>query len=607
MRHLTKLMLVSAMVALMGALIVPAAAQEDMPGPGEGGPVVWGNQRGSGNIDPLIPLRCSGVDCADLNNLMYPTFLGIDVTTSALAAVGEGEQVINSLVTGWEVSEDNLTYTFTMRDDLTWNDGTPVTAVDVYFFWAALQNVDPAETSSSFAQVKQEVVAIDVIDDYTVALTFETASCLALNRAGEMNAIPAHAFGFTMEGEADFDWTTLVGSDFDSAPPVTSGPFEFVRTEPGTAIYLAANQSYADPVNGEYVLPQGLVYLDVPDYNVMAERLIANQPGDVNYMNEPDTAVLPTLLEAQEAGNAQVITAPGRLWHYVSLNLADPSNPQPGLDEDGNPIDQGHHPILGDKRVRQALQYAIDIDAIINGPVNGNGTAMVAGTIPTAFSIHPTLERRPYDLETARAMLDEAGWVATGDPLVEGGDGLRTCQGCEYAEEGTEMLLDLVNPGDVRNDVSVLLQAQFAEIGVQVDVRPLDFNAMYDDNLGAQVYDMAVAGWRGNLPFNADQRDFFGAENDIPSTESAGFNFGSWYNAEFEELSEFISTAPGCPQDEIIAAAHRVQEIMWDEQPYLWLYAFNSIYAAGAEVEGFQPYPNYGWWNMDAWNISVAQ
>ncbi len=599
MKHLTKFLFVMLTLALAGALAMPAVAQET-PGPGEGGVVVWGNQRGSGNIDPLFPLRCSGVDCADINGLMYPGLVGIDVATSGLAPAAEGNLVYNSLATSWDISEDGLVWTFYLRDDLKWTDGTPVTATDVQFFWAALQNVDPAETSSSYAPAKQDIIDAVVIDDYTLELTYETANCLALNRASSLSAMPAHYFNY-VPGE-EFDWTLLVGSEFDKAPPVTSGPFKFSRLEAGTAIYLEANLDYADPV-GDYVVPQGLVYLDVPDYNVMAERLVANQPGDVNYMNEPDTAVLPTL----QAGNVQLITMPGRLWHYVSLNVADPTNPQPGLDEDGNPIDQGHHPILGDKRVRQALQHAINIDDIINGPMNGNAVPMVSGTIPTAFTIHPTLERRPYDLEAARALLDEAGWISTGDPLVEGGDGLRTCQGCLYAEEGTEFAIDMVNPGDVRLDDAVLLQAMFAEIGVKVEVIPLDFNAMYDDNLGAQIYDTAVAGWRGSLPFDPDQRSFFGAENDVPSTESAGFNFGSWYNAEFEELSEFILTAPGCPQDEIIAAAQRVQEIMWDEQPYLWLYAFNSIYAAGPNVEGFDPYPNFGSWNMDAWNITVEQ
>lgn len=565
-------------------------------GPGAGGPVIWGNQRGSANIDPLTPLRCSGVDCADINNLLYPVVMGIDPVTQGFAL-----GVPNSLAIEQTISDDLLTYTYKLRDDMTWNDGTPITGYDVQFFWLALQNVDAAETSSSFAQMKAAIINVEVPadDPYTVIMTYDSPDCDGMRYSAGMPAIPGHGYGWSSEMGADFDWTIPVGHPFDTTPSITSGPFKFTRTEAGTAIYLEADQNYADPINGEYVVPQGLVYLDVPDYNVMAERFNAAQPGDVNYMNEPDSAVLPTLQE----GPGQIFAAPGRLWHYVSLNLADPDNPQNGQDADGNVLDQGHHPILGDVRVRQALQYAMDIDAILNGPVNGNGVAMVAGTIPTAFTFNPDLQRRPMDLAEARRLLDEAGWVSTGNPLVDGGDGLRTCQGCMYAAEGTEFVIDMINPGDVRNDVAVLLQAQFAEVGVEVIVRPLDFNTMYDDNLGAQIYDTAVAGWRGSLPFNPDLRGFFGVENDIASTESAGFNFGSYYNAEFEELSDQIANNPGCNQEDIIAKAHRVQEIFYDEQPYLWLYAFNSIYAAGPAVEGFDPYPSFGTWNVDVWNV----
>jgi ABC-type transport system substrate-binding protein len=126
---------------------------------------------------------------------------------------------------------------------------------------------------------------------------------------------------------------------------------------------------------------------------------------------------------------------------------------------------------------------------------------------------------------------------------------------------------------------------------------------MYDNNMGVQTYDTAVAGWSGGIPFNPDQRNFFGANQDVVSDSSPGFNFGSWYNAEFEELAALIANNPGCDEDVILEAAHRVQEIMWDEQPYLWLYAFDSVYAAGPDVANFAPFPAQGVWNIDTWYV----
>ena len=118
----------------------------------------------------------------------------------------------------------------------------------------------------------------------------------------------------------------------------------------------------------------------------------------------------------------------------------------------------------------------------------------------------------------------------------------------------------------------------------------------------------SVAGWRGGIPFNADQRSFFGFKQDIANGGSGeyGFNFGSYYNAEFEALSEYIfsgAVADGCAEDKIKEAAYKVQEIMWDDQPYIWLYALNSFYVARPEIANFSPYPAQGLWNIDSWYV----
>ncbi|MDX1992862.1 MAG: ABC transporter substrate-binding protein [bacterium] len=594
--RLVALAVILALALSVGMVLVNA--QDDVPGPGEGGLAIRGNTRGSANLGPLVYLRCSGVDCADVNAWLWPAMIALDPNTQNYT-VGEFGALANS----YEVSEDGLTYTFSLRQDAFWNDGTPITATDLYFAWEASQQGEGVGLSSSYAPQAAQVTGAEIIDDYTIAFSFDASQCDALRQLAAYSALPAHAFGYTAGG--DFDWASMIDHPFDDAPAVTGGPFNFDRLEPGTAIYLSANLNYYDPT-GDYVVPQGLVFVDTPDDNVQVERLLANQDGDINFVYEPGGAVFTTLREASDAGSIQYFQAPGRVWHYVALNLADPANPQNGLDEDGNPIDQGRHPIFGDVRVRQALQHAINIDEVINGPLNGNATAMVAGTIPTAYTLNPDLARRPFDLEAARALLDEAGWTSTGDPLVEGGDGLRTCTACETADSGTPLSFEIMHVvNDVRGEVAVVLQNQFAQIGVEVIVTPLDFNTMYDNNMGAQTFDAAVAGWRGELPFNPDQRGIFGAENDIFG-EGYGFNFPSYYNARLEELGELIATG-NCDEQARIDAAYEVQQILYEEQPYLWLYALDSAYAATNNVQGFDPRPGLGQWNLDAWNITSAQ
>ncbi len=601
MKNLYRFIAVGIAVMLAVSVGIVVSAQDDeLPGPGEGGVVIQGNTRGSANLGPLVPIRCSGVDCADANSLMYPSLVTISPFTQQFADAEEhdlGQGALN-----FEISDDGLTYTFNLRDDAVWSDGEPITAEDYYFAWLAIEQGEAIGMSSSYADYQRDIATAEIIDDYTIAFTLENPSCLALSSLA-VPATPGHAYGWDVSMGEDFDWGVMIDNALDDEPTVTSGPFEFFRAEPGTAVFLNANTDYYAPSNGDYVVPEGWVYLDTLDENVLTERFLSFQPGEPNVVFEPGAAQFQPLRESE----AQYFQAPGRVWHYVAMNLADPTNPQNGLDEEGNPIDQGNHPIFGDVRVRQALQHAIQIDEVINGAQNGDATAMVSGTIPTAFTLHPELERRAFDLDAARALLDEAGWVSEGDPLVDGGDGQRVCRGCLYAEDGAALAFDLINPGTSgREDVAVILQSQFAQIGADVNAQVLDFNTMYDDNLGGQIYDAAVAGWRGGLPFDPDQRSFFGAENDIFG-EGYGFNFPSWYNAEFEELARSVNQVDGCVLEERLDIAYRIQEIMWEDQPYLWLYALDSAYAVAPNVAGFDPYPNFGTWNVDAWVVDVAQ
>lgn len=604
MNKVTRIMGFSmALLAVLLLSLVVVAQDDTVPGPGEGGVVIRGNTRGSANLGSLIPIRCNGVDCSDVNALMWPTFLTLDPATQNYTPdlVGQAQ-----LVNGWEISDDGLTYTFTMREEAIWNDGQPITATDVYFGWLAIRQGEAVGLSSSYTNAASELIAAEIVDDYTISFTLRDATCQALTRIATLSPLPAHAFGFDLGNADGYDWSQFIDHPFDNEPSVTSGPFNFFRAELGTAVYLNANLSYWD-ANGDYVIPQGFVYLDTPDETVLVERFLTFQEGEPNFVFEP-TANFSTLRES----DAQFFESPGRVWHYMAINTADPSNPQNGVADtlappsENNPtLDQGAHPLFGDVRVRQAIQHAIDIDEVINGALNGDATPMVAGTIPTAFTIHPELERRPYDVDAARALLDEAGFVSTGDPLVAGGDGLRTCQGCLHAEEGTPFSFVLNNPGGARNDVSVIVQALLAQLGIQVEVQPLDFNTLYDNRLGAQVYDAAIAGWRGGLPFDPDQRSFFGAQNDLVDDQGgAGSNYTSWSDPRFEELGAMVNTVAGCDVQTRTEIAWEMQEILWEQQPYVFLYALNSVYAAAPQVNGFAPFPNLGQWNVDNWVVN---
>jgi peptide/nickel transport system substrate-binding protein len=579
-----KLVVLAVIVAvLVSPLTVLAQDTEN----GTGGPIVEGNFGGSVNFGAMNPLRSNDTATNRITALMFPTTVGASPFTQTYAKIGD-EGVTGALATDWTVSEDGLTYTYTLRQDAMWSDGTPITTKDVKFsFDAIASGVIDAPLYGYFNYVEDGnptgVKEIRVIDDYTFEAVFEQAGCTALGLSGGFPIVPSHVFGY--DGSPDFDFTVLVDNAFDTAPSVAYGPFEFVNFNPGEAIGLKAVASWADGP----VVPSGFIYRDVPDQTVLVEQFLA---GETNFIDGPPVE---RRADIRASESVTSVDFPGNAWDYLGFNLADPENPQPGLDADGNPIDQGHHPIFGDQRVRRAIQMAINVPEIVEGAVFGEGSQMAANMIPTSWAYDPDLAPVPYDPEGAAALLDEAGWPV-------GPDGVRICDGCMYAEAGTPFEFDLItNQGNTRREsIGQIVQDQLYDLGITVNFQAIDFQTLLDTTFGAQTFDTYILGWREGFPSDPDQIQLFGPANDDPANQ--GSNGVSYNNPKVTELMTQAATLPGCDPTERAEIYHQIQAIMQEDQPYVWLFVQNVMYAANANVEGFDPQPNVPLWNVNVWD-----
>jgi peptide/nickel transport system substrate-binding protein len=579
--------LVFALLVVAIAVPLAALAQE----PGSGGPIIEGNFSGSANMSSMNPIRCSGTDCRRITDLLFPYVVWGSGDTQTFGRVGE-PTVVQSLAADWTVSEDGLTYTFTLRDDAVWSDGEPITSEDVKFSFEAIAS-EQAEAALYQGTVNGSeanpngIFEVNIVDDYTVDFVFQNASCAALDVIG-YPVIPAHAFGFDGDFEA-FDYSVLVGNEFDTNPSVTSGPFEFGSLTSGEAIGLVANTDFVDGTT----VPAGFIYRDVPDQTVLVEQLLA---GESNFADAPPVNRREDIRNAE---NLQYFEYPGSAWDYLGFNLADPSNPQNGIDEAGNPIDQGLHPLFGDVTVRRAIQHAINVPDIVEGAVAGEGTQMASSSIPSSAYMDETLEPIGYDPAAAAALLDEAGWVLNAD-------GVRECQGCSTAEDGTLFEFNLMtNAGNTRREaIGVIVQDQLSELGITVNFEALDFNTVLD-NMYSQTYDAYILGWRESWPANPDQTQIFTASND--NVENNGSNVNSYYNAELEAVMQEAATVPGCDFDQRKALYSRAQTILQQDQPYVFLFVQNGMYAAAADIEGFDPRANHPLWNSGSWIVPSAE
>lgn len=568
-----KVLLLSVLVLVLSALIVPVSAQEEQGG------IIVVSTFGAGP-DTFSPIYCTGTDCADMVGYMFPGVFGVNPDTGTIEPNQPG-----TLATDWTVSEDNLVYTVTLREDATWSDGTPITANDVIFNYELMQTPE-AEHPDAF--VLEEIANIEALDDYTLQFTMENPTCRALLSMAGVPPLPAHIY----EGVAPADLPTF---EENLNPTVTAGAFTFGEYRPAEITTLIGNDNWLDLELG-FMNPDGLIQRVYADQTVLLEAFLE---GEITFIENP-APDRKSDIRARE--DLQVYDFPGNTWDYMAFNLADPENPQPALDEDGNRIDQGLHPIFSDKLVRQAIGHAIDVDAIIEGAVFGEGSRMAAQITPSSWAYNEDLTPREYDPELAVELLAEAGWTD------EDGNGRLECNGCLYATEvdpeyeGTEFEFELLtNSGNTRREaIGTIVQDELDQIGITVNFQTIEFNTLLEI-MDAQTFDTFILGWRAGYPDSPDTIQLFGAQADTPG---AGFNFTSFYNEEYYELEEAALTVPGCSNEERKVFYDQMQEIMYDEMPYVWMFVQNGMFAAQGNLANFDPRPQNIDWNIDTWAIS---
>lgn len=575
-----KFLLVLLVVVMVAAAVVPAFAQES----GTGGVIIEGNFGG----DPahLNPILAGDTASTRITGFLFPGFINANAESAAFSPY-DPPLAAGGIVQDWTIDDTGSVYTFNLRQGLTWNDGTPITSADVIYTWNAILAGSQGLVDTPLSYVVDptgETGILDVTapDDYTVVVTFASAECTALGNVGVLYPVPSHIL--------PADVTELNDSPEDLHPTVTGGVFNFSALNPSEQVALVANPDYADAQDG-VVVPAGYIFRVVPDQNVMVEQFLA---GETNVIDGPAIGRRADIRAAGDAGNAQIYPFPGNAWDYFAMNLADPSNPQNGLDADGNVIDQGHHPIFGDLRVRQAISQAIDVDAIIEAAVLGEGSRMTSFVIPSSWAYADDLPPIAFDTAAAAALLDEAGWV-------DDGSGVRKASGALYAEDGAPLEFTLyTNEGNGRREaVGTVIQDQLAQVGIRVDFQTIDFNTLLDI-MDSQTFDSFILGWRNGWPDDPDATQLFTVAADVVGS---GSNMTSWNNAEFAALNAQAKAIPGCDPADRAPLYQQMQAIFQQDLPYVPLFVINGMYAAGANVEGFGPYPSLLYWNVDTWNV----
>lgn len=548
------------LVALGLLLALPVQSQDT-------GLIVEGNRRGEAGLGALNPLRCFSENCARINDMLYPRLLRIDPTTRYFAPATADDGLAES----WTFGDRDVT--FTLRTDRFWRDGVPVTADDVYFTYLAIAADD---VSTPFENLTDLIVSAEVIDPATIRFNLTEHDCTALDLLN-IPVVPAHVFEPDFAAVADIpdaaelDFTALSDHPANREPDVTAGDFVF---------YERRYQDYIRLIDPE--TERAFSYVDVVDRDVAVDRFIR---GELNLIIDPP---YDRRRDLAAVANVQMIEQPGDIWYFVMLNQADPGEPASAFDaDDGTPLEQGHHPVFGDVRVRRAMQLAVNVEAMSAAAAEGYGVPLASGQPPASWAFNSELAPPPYDPAAAAALLFEAGWRDINR------DGIRECFDCLYARPGTNLVFELLyvdvpleiggQPPLEFGALANLMQQQLRQIGFDVLTTPIEPRFGF---LTGQRFDAVLVASVEPRPVDPGYlHSLFATQNDIVEADTI-INPTSYSNPEVDALLEAARTEPTCDVDTRRALYAETQAVLQADQPYIWLFSPTRLLVAqGAATE----------------------
>jgi peptide/nickel transport system substrate-binding protein len=355
-----------------------------------------------------------------------------------------GKELLPGLAESWDVSPDALTYTFHLRD-AKFSDGTAVTSEDVAYSLTRIRDSELSLWSDSY----KIIADIATPDPKTVVVTLGGASAPFLSTL----AMP----GASIVSKAAME---AMGEEAFAEKPVGSGAFAVEEWRRGDRVILKKNPEYWDAAN---VSLDGVEWISIPDDNT---RMLAVQAGEL------DAAIYVPFSRVEE------------LKKDASLNVVV----NPSTREDHLLMNQEHAP-LDNVKVRQALDFAIDKQAIVDTVTFGLGE-VANSYVPKGALYHSDDNgARGFDPEKAKSLLEEAG---VGDISLD------------Y----------VVNAGnEVDEQIAVLLQQQLGNVGITLDLQKMDPSQTWDMLIGGE-YDVSVMYWTNDI-LDPDQKTTFVLGHDV--------------------------------------------------------------------------------------------
>ena len=537
----------------------PTATAAASPTPQQGGRVIQGD---ISDIATMQPVLVNDTSSGRITTLLYDTILLQDPKT--------GEPTPRS------ISSDGLTYTFELKPNTNWSDGKPIVAQDWLTGLLAVGKSAKTVRKSNFQDIQGFNDFKDAKATTITGVTLDTANPKKWTVKMAKVSCPAiiQLIGYVLPTQVFGKYVTATSKpeDIDNAPENTnptvfSGPFTFKEWRKGDQVILGKNTTY---------------WQGAPNVDEYVVKVLANQTAITNGLKTGEltfgTIPAKDLADMQTVDSVTITKYQNLGYTFIGWNTASPSAVG-----------------LADKRVRQALAYGIDMDAVIKAVVFGEATKQVAHHVPVQWA-YPSVALEPYKYDKAKAqqLLKDAGWTPGSDGMLVNAAGKKF-----------NLTISTNSGNQERETLAQVAADQYKQLGINAVSKPEAFQGLVTKlTTGDQTLEATIIGW--SLGGDPDPYQIWhSSQIPNPATKVEGFGFTFFKDPAMDKAIEQgrNPTDGNCSTAARKANYETFNKILNENQPYNFGYSNNVLQVSQKSLQNFAPAPFQTVYNVEQWWI----
>ncbi|MDP9017204.1 MAG: ABC transporter substrate-binding protein [Candidatus Eremiobacteraeota bacterium] len=448
------------------------------------------------------------------------------------------------------ISKDGLTVTYHLVKNVKWHDGVPFSSKDVKFSWQAVMNPKNNTTSRNGYD---KVASVDTPDANTVVFHLKQKYAPIVNTLfaesdNPIWVVPEHILS---------KYPDINNLPYNSEP-VGTGPFKIAKWERGDNITMVRNDDY---FLGKPKLDKVVIKV-IPDENTTINEL---KTHDIDWMFEASPNTCDQLKNVKEI-NIPASTVDG--YEGVLLNIS--------------------HPFLTDKKVRQAIAYAINKKELVDKLTCGTQKIATEDHPDFMWAHNPNVTQYPYNVQKARQLLQEAGFTAGPNGIMQKGG------------QPLSLLGVTNNSNTTRRKLAVLVQEELKLAGIDMQIKTYTGSQLFAPAgeggiLQLGKYDLSFSGWYAGIDPD-DSSQFF-----CKMVPPGGYNYTRYCNQAMEAAQNDALTHYDVPSR--TAAYHKVEGLLADDLPQIFFWWVHQAQPINSDLKGFDPNPVTESWNAYTWSI----